>query len=486
MRYKLKKLLVVKIEKIILILLFIIFSYNIMSGTYIDLFSDEDINYDFVMPDTSSIDVYKLPKRIIGSNLYDSTVKIMDIKSYYINYNDINIEKVLLDICKCKDLTICNIAECNHSFTDLPEVFWNLTKLSILNLSSNKSLSRLSPNITNLVNLTTLDISNTNIKPFPIEICELVKLQILYACNNDYTKIPIEIGKLNKLEQLSLECNKLTILPKEISNLINLKLLNINNNQMQTMPKVGLQCTIIGEYTQYIYNYIIQGNEYSMQHRTELELVDNITTSIFPYGICNFTHLTKLTLGNVKTDSIKINTIPVEIKNLSNLLYLELINLPLTTFPLAICQLQTLKTLKICDSKDIFNGIIPSHISKLTNLETLKLANMGINKLPNEIGKLVKLRKLILNHNILTELPKEICKLDKLELLSIISNKLVKLPDEMFKLTNLKILNISHNKHLYFLPSLLPLCDITQDELTIQKRVDIIKLLLDVSQSNPS
>ncbi|MBS4169376.1 hypothetical protein NEOC95_000080 [Neochlamydia sp. AcF95] len=119
--------------------------------------------------------------------------------------------------------------------TFLPPEIWQLSQLQTLNLSNNQ-LTTLSPKIGQLSNLQKLDISNNLLTAIPAEIGQLTKLQKLDSSNNLLTAIPAEIGQLTKLQKLDSSNNQLTIIRAEIGQLSRLQTLNLGDNHLTALP----------------------------------------------------------------------------------------------------------------------------------------------------------------------------------------------------------------------------------------------------------
>jgi len=119
-------------------------------------------------------------------------------------------------------------------------------------------------------------------------------------------------------------------------------------------------------------------------------------------------------------ENIKVNSIPPEIGNLTNL----------KKFFLSFTKM---------------SGSIPPELGKLTQLTKLDLSNNQLTgSIPNELGKLTNLEFLDLSNNQLTgSIPPEIGNLTNLEFLGLKDNQLTgSIPTEFKKLTNLQILNM--------------------------------------------
>ena len=104
---------------------------------------------------------------------------------------------------------------------------------------------------------------------------------------------------------------------------------------------------------------------------------------------------------------------------------------------------------KVLDLRDQKIEELPAEIGQLTNLTTLNLSKNKLTSLPTEIGQLKNLTELTLDYNKLSSLPNEIGQLKNLTELNLSSNQLASLPTEIGQLTNLRILSIFANKLTY-------------------------------------
>jgi len=141
-----------------------------------------------------------------------------------------------------------------------------------------------------------------------------------------------------------------------------------------------------------------------------------------------------------------------------------------------ISELSSLKTLVI-NTSYIKNSNLPISLKSLTNLEYLDLEDSRIKSLPASIGDLSQLKILILDHNPIkalpksmdhlknlitfslqnwndvqpTEFPRELCKIKSLQYIYLRSEHIKFIPECIGKLTNLKELYIE-NCNLSSLP----------------------------------
>ena len=104
-----------------------------------------------------------------------------------------------------------------------------------LNLSD-KGITALPPEISQLRNLQKLNLWNNEISTLSSELFQLTNLKVLYLSSNQLTALPTEIGQLKNLTELSLSSNQLAALPPEICQLTKLKTLLLNDNPLTSPP----------------------------------------------------------------------------------------------------------------------------------------------------------------------------------------------------------------------------------------------------------
>jgi small GTP-binding protein len=123
----------------------------------------------------------------------------------------------------------------NYRLTQLSPEITELKNLTKLSLSGNK-LTQLPPEIGELENLEELDLSYNLLIQLPPEIEKLKNLKILNLTRNQLTQLPPEIGELKNLNYFYLSCNQLTQLPPEIGKLKNLRAFYLSSNQLIQLP----------------------------------------------------------------------------------------------------------------------------------------------------------------------------------------------------------------------------------------------------------
>ena len=124
-----------------------------------------------------------------------------------------------------------------NEITEIPPEFGNLINLRSLDLCKAFALTKISPQIGKLKNLTYLRLSLTEVNNIPKEIGNLLNLETLLICCNYLTEIPKEIGKLKNLKELDIHSNIIKTIPPEICNLTSLTSLNISYCKLEKLPQ---------------------------------------------------------------------------------------------------------------------------------------------------------------------------------------------------------------------------------------------------------
>lgn len=126
-----------------------------------------------------------------------------------------------------------------------------------------------------------------------------------------------------------------------------------------------------------------------------------------------------------------------------------------------------LSNLEIMSFGDNLIKEIPKEIKKLTKLLSLDLSDNQITKLPKELFTLPTLHLLNLENNLIKELPRQVGDMQSLTLLKVSDNNLSAIPKEISKLTNLMVLNISGNETDLVAPTYVKAGGIIPDSVTM-------------------
>ncbi len=142
------------------------------------------------------------------------------------------------------------------------------------------------------------------------------------------------------------------------------------------------------------------------------------------------------------------STIPTELGNLTELVYLSLWDNKLSgSIPKELGNLSKLKELYL-GFNQLTSGI-PAELFQLDELETLNLRNNFLSgPIPSEHGTLGSLKNILLDNNQLSgTIPKELGSITNLEILSIANNELTgSIPPELGSLANLDGMSLSENR----------------------------------------
>ena len=225
----------------------------------------------------------------------------------------------------------------------------------------NQLTGNIPPELGNLVNLTTLNLSNNQLTgSIPPELGNLTNLESLRLYSNQLIgSIPPELGNLGNLESLRLYYNQLTgSIPPELENLINLRSLWLNGNQLtgSIPPQLG---NLINLEELGLSSNPLTGNIPpelgNLENLKQLYLYKNQLTGSIPTQMGNLLDLSVLNLN----DNQLTGNIPPEIGNLTNLEYLLLSDNQLTgNFPESLVNLVNLRdgTGLVLDSNHLYTN----------------------------------------------------------------------------------------------------------------------------------
>lgn len=271
---------------------------------------------------------------------------------------------------------------------------------------------------------TTLDLKGYGLTGLPsIEITELSQLTEVDLSNNQLTEIPLEIIQLANLEQLRLRGNQLTTIPPELGQMANLEILDLKDNQLTAVPPELIQLSKL----------------------TEIDLSNNKLTEI-PLEITRLASLERFGFsGN------HLTSVPPELAHLSELKDLDLSDNKLISVPTEFAQMTNLKKLSLGDN---LLTDIPLEIAQLSSLERLYLGSNQLTTILPELTQLSNLRVLYLDNNQLTDISPDFAQLSTLEKLNLNSNQLTGVPPELAQLVNLKEFYLSNNPDLPIPPEI--------------------------------
>jgi internalin A len=141
----------------------------------------------------------------------------------------------------------------------------------------------------------------------------------------------------------------------------------------------------------------------------------------------------------------KLNAIPVEVKQLSNLLEIDLAGNFLTSLPHWINRFSCLTHLNLGRNKI---ETLPDEIVELTDLKEVNLYSNNLKAIPVQIFRIKNLQKLHLDDNKISIIPPDIKHLKSLEFLSIVQNNLKTISQEIKELKSLTTLCCLYDNNL--------------------------------------
>lgn len=335
------------------------------------------------------------------SELPDWLENLPKLKHIFASYNQIK------KVGKIQQIESLDLS--HNQLKELPEGIENLTALSSIILNEN-SFSKVL-DFSGLSALIKLDINNSKLKQFPINLA--ASLKYLTLRNNELVTLNDEIKELEILQKLDLHGNQLTTLSDAFQKLKELVRIILTNNKLTELPNS------IGQLVNLI----------------ELHLSDNFL-KILPDSIGNLSNLSQLTV-----DANELTQLPSSLQNLEKLNFCNFSHNEIQDFP---------TVLKNTDISSLyFSGNhlteIPDEISEFEQLEYVYLGNNKISKISTKISECKQLDYLALNNNQLSELPKEIAELPNLSYLLLGNNQLTELPTKIYEHLKISSLYIQNN-----------------------------------------
>ncbi|CAN6447864.1 unnamed protein product [Victoria cruziana] len=351
---------------------------------------------------------------------------------------------------------------------------WKLTRLRMLDISSNSFSGRIPVGLWSLHNLKELYLQNNQFSgrlPFDVGLC--VHLNRMDLSSNLLTGgIPNSFQRLSFLSYINLSKNKLDGgVPTWIGSLSSLEYLDLSGNYMNgSLPSSLGDLKLLGHlylsenrFSGEIPKSIVECSRLSELSLRENDLSGNIPPGLFEIGLemldlCSndFSGLippvsTRLSESLRVLDLSNNNLtgkIPAEVRLCTSMNYLNLSwNNFQSWLPPEFGELESLSQLDLRYTG--LQGSLPSELFNAATLTVLQLdGNSLTGPIPREIGNLSSLTYLSLSHNnLMGSIPMELSKLRKLMILNLAFNKLSgEIPEQLGSLENLLVVNLSFNK----------------------------------------
>lgn len=255
-----------------------------------------------------------------------------------------------------------------NNIREVPESIGQLRKLEILKLDNNK-IVKIPGSFKKLKSLTRIDLNFNQLDHFPLSFLDLISLKKLDLTANKLTVLPAEIANLKQLESLSLSFNRMSKLPESLSELKNLKSVLLGNNAFQTFPLVITKIPNLQSLS--LENIFTPKRKNGFTNlETKLGAFQEFMLSHFPPDRQPTQVWAVIQSGFSQN---RINELPLEIIQLTDLKRLYLDNIQLRK--------------------------VPNEIGTLKKLTYLDLSRNNLETLPSSLGSLVKLKNILLNEN---------------------------------------------------------------------------------------
>lgn len=303
--------------------------------------------------------------------------------------------------------------------TSLQEVLKNPGNVCLMNIGANENLEWLPTVSKSLTNIEGLVIETIEEAQLPAAIGDLQTLKEFQLREiESETVIPPEIGKLTNLTYLKIMASVFETIPSEIGNLQNLEYLFIAGNEdLISIPLSVSKLTRLTSVTIGDNHPDIRVPESIVGHKNlETIIINETGATKLPLAIYDLQHLRTLDYTNNK-----IATIPAILTKNAELRILKLGSNQLTEFP----DVRTLANLEVLELSNNQLREIPRGVEHLKKLKTLHLSNINIDDADTDIiQQLSELISLDLGNNNLTKLPQGIEGLKKLRYIRLAGNKI--------------------------------------------------------------
>ncbi|XP_077217215.1 putative receptor-like protein kinase At3g47110 [Tasmannia lanceolata] len=346
----------------------------------------------------------------------------------------------------------------NYFHGVIPPQIGYLLQLRQIYLRNNSFEGEIPTNITHCSELRVIDFTlNMLVGRIPVELTSLSKLIILYLSANNLTStIPPSLGNLTSLTNLSLMRNSLEgSIPYDLGKMTSLEYFQISGNRLSgTIPPSLYNLSSI--YYISVANNLLGGSlpaELGGIYLPNLQVLlggANLFRGPIPISLGNASELVQIDF----TSNYLTGSLPVGLGSLQHLWYLSLAENELGSK--TGDDLSILTSLTNCSSlqvlalaNNVLSGVLPDSIANLsTQLRDLRLGvNLFTGSIPTGIENLVNLNLLGLQGNFLNgTIPAGIGKLNKLDTLNMAGNRLSgRIPSSIGNITRLSRLYLLQN-----------------------------------------
>ena len=303
-----------------------------------------------------------------------------------------------------------------------------------------------------------LHLNNIDIQHVDDAIASIRGLVHLSLASNRLVDVSPELSRLVDMHTLELQSNNLKTLPRELERCTALTHVNLSDNRLEgplfAEPWVGAWTKI--KYLNVLQNDKVSMLPMSIANWTSLEKLD-LDESKFtqpPIEVlrkggrsavqyCQKFADTEGTVTKIELSGFRFHNYPVEINTLKGLKSLVLQYNDIKLLPDSMTILNDLREIHLSHNPLM---VVPPVIAYFTQLRALRLDNTLLEELPSFLGKLVKLKGFSAVQNRFVSLPPEFGSMVSLTRINLDSNGLRSLPDTLGKLTALKDISLTRNK----------------------------------------
>ncbi|KAF2538362.1 hypothetical protein F2Q68_00019183 [Brassica cretica] len=248
------------------------------------------------------------------------------------------------------------------------------TRVTQLTLDPVGYTGRLTPLISGLTQLLTLDLADNNFYgSIPSSISSLVSLQTLTLRSNSFSgSLPESVTRLSSAESIDISCNSLTgSLPKSLSSLSNLRQLDLSYNKLTgSIPKLPQSLIDLALKANSLSGPISKESFTESTQLEVVELAENSFTGTLGAWFFNLQSIQQVDLANNSITGIEV--LPPKLAGESDLVAVELgFNRIAGNAPASLAAYPRLSSLSL--RYNMLHGAIPAEYERSKTLRRLFL-----------------------------------------------------------------------------------------------------------------